>query len=104
MSNINGDDETTIKRRRTMRVSTYVWMDGSVARLGYFLKVFLKNLRTKVAQIFSNNLGYFLNLLILSKNAYDYFWGQVLWELGLLFILPSGHTDGWVHGKEIERE
>ena len=104
MSNINGDDETTIKRRRTMRVSTYVWMDGSVDRLGYFLKVFLKNLRTKVALIFSNNLGYFLNLLILSKNAYDYFWGQVLWELGLLFILPSGHTDGWVHGKEIERE
>ena len=59
MSNINGDDETTIKRRRTMRVSTYVWMDGSVARLGYFLNVFLKILRTIVAQIFSNNLGYF---------------------------------------------
>ena len=64
----------------------------SVARLSYFWKVLETFSLTKLTQILGNFLYYFTNLSLCVKTSSAPFWAT-LYEIGLLLILASGHTD-----------
>ena len=63
-----------------------------MTRLGDFLKFLVANLLTKVDQIFADSLGYFEDITFNLQLLWLCF-GQLLENIGLLFIATFGHAD-----------
>ena len=62
------------------------WSSISVTRLGDFLKFLVTKFTTKVAQIISNFLVYFLKTSLLCKNCCGYFLGNLSKHLGYFLL------------------
>ena len=51
-------------------------MEGSVTRLGYYWTILATNFLTKVAQMFTNILGYYEKWHFKKKNYFNHFLGN----------------------------